>query len=103
MKINSILINNKDNVVTSLELIEKCSNVVYKNENQTLSIKAIDSVPSYHKIATKDISKGEYIYKYGEIIGAAIIDIKIGQHVSHLNIDSLPRDYHKESFEIKGE
>lgn len=100
MNLNSIYINNKDNVVTSLEKIEQGSDVAYKNEEQELSIKALDNLPSYHKVAIKDIKKGEYIVKYGEIIGVAVTDIKAGQHVSHLNIDSVPRDYDKESFQF---
>lgn len=98
MNLNSILINHKDNVVTSLEKIEKGSDVAYKNEEQELSVKALDNLPSYHKVSIKDMKKGEYVIKYGEIIGVAVTDIKVGQHVSHLNIDSVPRDYDKESF-----
>ena len=42
------------------------------------------------------IAKGEHIIKYGEIIGGAQVDIPVGSWVSHLNIESLPRDYGSE-------
>lgn len=97
MKINAILINEKDNVVTTLEPTEKDTKICYKEKDTTLEIMLLNDVPSYHKVSTVDIQKGQNIIKYGEIIGIATKDITKGQHVSHLNIDSLPRDYKKES------
>ena len=38
-------------------------------------------IPVGHKIATKDISKGEDIIKYDNIIGTATIEIKKGDHI----------------------
>lgn len=36
------------------------------------------------------------VIKYGEIIGRASGDIEEGHWVSHLNIESVPRDYTNE-------
>jgi altronate hydrolase len=48
-----------------------------------------------HKIALRDIKKGEAIYKYGQIIGFASEDIPLGSHVHVHNVsaDAFERDY----------
>src|SRR5260370_18373621 len=48
-----------------------------------------------HKIALRDINKGEPIYKYGQIIGFASRDIVMGDHVHVHNVsaDAFDRDY----------
>ncbi|SHI40680.1 altronate dehydratase small subunit [Dethiosulfatibacter aminovorans DSM 17477] len=102
MKINSIFLNNKDNVITTLKEMEKDSEVIYQCENELLKLIVQEDVPEYHKVAIVDIRCGEYVYKYGEIIGVAQKNIMKGQFVSHLNINSVPRDYSKENYEMTG-
>ena len=102
MKINSIFINSKDNVVTTLKPVEKGTDVIYKTDEDFMKIESCDDVPVYHKVAMTDIHNSEYIYKYGEVIGVALRDIKEGEYVSHMNIDSVPRDYDKETSEMTG-
>src|SRR5437870_989633 len=48
-----------------------------------------------HKLAVRDIRKGEAIYKYGQIIGFAKADIPAGSHVHVHNVaaDAFERDY----------
>jgi altronate hydrolase len=48
-----------------------------------------------HKIALRDIKKGEAIYKYGQIIGFASEDIPLGSHVHvhNVNANAFERDY----------
>ena len=48
-----------------------------------------------HKLALRDIKKGEAIYKYGQIIGFAKADIPAGSHVHVHNVaaDAFERDY----------
>lgn len=46
-------------------------------------------VPYGHKIALRDIAKGEPIMKYGESIGAASHDIKKGDYVHIHNMDAM--------------
>src|SRR5207253_10422809 len=48
-----------------------------------------------HKLALRDIKKGEAIYKYGQIIGFAGQDISAGSHVHVHNVsaDAFERDY----------
>ena len=46
-------------------------------------------VPYGHKIALRDIAKGEPIMKYGESIGCASHDIKKGDYVHIHNMDAM--------------
>jgi len=46
-------------------------------------------VPYGHKIAVKDINKGEAIMKYGESIGRASCDIKKGDYVHVHNLEAM--------------
>ena len=46
----------------------------------TVTMKAADDVPLGHKIALKDIRKGETILKYGHDIGKAVAEIGRGRH-----------------------
>ena len=53
------------------------------------TVKVIGDVPYGHKIAVKDIKKGELIMKYGEEIGIATKDIVKGEYVHIHNLDSM--------------
>ena len=53
------------------------------------TVKVIGDVPYGHKIAVKDIKKGELIMKYGEEIGIATKDIVKGEFVHVHNLDSM--------------
>lgn len=96
MKVNGIILNEKDNVVTTIEEIPKGDTVKYFLRDEIEEVTAIEHIPIYNKISIRDLNKGEKIIKYGEIIGEAIEAIEVGKYVSHLNIDSLPRDYDNE-------
>ena len=64
----SVVINEKDNVGVSLDGNEK--------------------IPAGHKYALRDIPIGEYVIKYGEIIGRATQDISKGEWVHTHNVKS---------------
>ncbi len=90
---HKILIHHvKDNVGVAIQDIKMGEKVIGhyldgKKEN-IVEIEALTDIPLGHKVALKDISKGEVIIKYGEIIGEATMDIKKGQHVHVHNIKS---------------
>lgn len=52
-------------------------------------VTVIGDVPFGHKIAVRDIHKGELIIKYGEEIGIATAEIKKGEYVHIHNLDSM--------------
>lgn len=54
-------------------------------------ITSVSDIPMPHKMALKDISVNEIIYKYGAPIGYALMPIKKGEwvHVNNLGPDKL--------------
>jgi altronate dehydratase small subunit len=88
MRIKAIKMNEKDNVATAIDDIESGEVIGVKNE-ETFEIQVLQRIPFGHKIALKDISRGENIIKYGEVIGRATEDIKKGEHVHVHNVESL--------------
>ena len=65
---SNVIINEKDNIGVCLDGNEK--------------------IPAGHKYALKKISQGEYVIKYGEIIGRATQDIAEGEWVHTHNVKS---------------
>lgn len=89
MKIDAIMIKEKDNVATALRDIRTGETISVGIGEQTKEISIINTIPYGHKFAIKDISKGENILKYGEIMGRATQDIAVGAHAHIQNIESL--------------
>lgn len=88
--INALIIDEKDDVVVAIEPIEKGTEINYVMKDSTVKkLTALDDITIYHKIATRNVSKGYPITKYGEHIGVASIDIKAGMHVHSHNVDSV--------------
>lgn len=85
--INALRISEKDNVIVAIENIKKGEQVEYVIDEKKLKCEALDDIKIYHKLAKKDIKKGEHIVKYGEHIGIAGKDIKMGEHVHTHNVE----------------
>ncbi|AEE93209.1 SAF domain protein [Acidianus hospitalis W1] len=60
-----------------------------ENPSSYVIIKSEDDIPLGHKIALRDIKKGEKVLKYSRPIGVAISDIRKGEHVHTHNLKSL--------------
>ena len=93
---NAIIIDAKDNVAVAIEPIAKSDNAVYVCEGKEVSLPALEDITIYHRLATRDIAKGEPVVKYGEHIGIASSDIKAGEHVHVHNVEG-----HREDLEAK--
>jgi len=76
-----IKIDVKDTVVVALNDLAKGTSI-----NLEGSIEVLDNVSFGHKIAARNISEGENIFKYGFPIGHAKADIKKGEHVHSHNL-----------------
>ena len=87
-KIDAIILNKNDNVATSLKKLNPKENIVVKIEDRFMKFILEDSINRFHKFSLKIIKKGEKVFKYGEVIGIAIKDIKKGKHVHVDNITS---------------
>jgi altronate dehydratase small subunit len=82
---NAVVIHPSDSVVTVTEAIRKGDAVRYPGSK---SVIAAQDIPIYHKIAVVEIAKGNAVYKYGEKIGSASADIRVGDHVHTHNLES---------------
>ena len=95
---NAILLDVRDNVAT-------CTAPAVKGDTINIlggdEIVCVDDIPIWHKVALTAIPAGEKVFKYGEIIGEARVDIAVGGHVSHENIFSVPRDYQSEMLNVQ--
>jgi len=87
--INAMIIDEKDNVAVAIEPIEKGDTVCYKKNSFVESFIALENITIYHKMAVKDILKGEKIVKYGEHIGEAKADIKKSEYVHVHNVGGV--------------
>ena len=75
-----IIINEFDNVAVVLRPFKKGEVV----EGVTL----LEDIPQAHKVALKEIKKGEDVIKYGNPIGHATKDIHVGEHVHTHNVQT---------------
>jgi hypothetical protein len=77
-----LILDSRDNIAVCLADISAGEIV----EQDDITIKAVNSIPRGHKIATRAIAKNDGIIKYGERMGHAVADIAIGEHVHVHNI-----------------
>jgi len=80
VKADVVRLHPDDNVVVAAGRIAKGARV------EGEGIVACDTIPVGHKIATRPISAGATVRKYGQVIGAATADIAPGQHVHVHNL-----------------
>ena len=84
--LDALMVDDKDNVAVCLHDIEQGTEAAVRLGKDNIPVTAGAAIPRGHKIAMKEISKGEKIIKYGEIIGQATEDIAKGQHVHVHNV-----------------
>jgi altronate dehydratase small subunit len=85
----AFVIEANDNVATVVvEPISEGESVTTYGRVKDVNVTANQDIPYGHKIAIRDIPKGETIWKYNLSIGNATEDIKAGDHVHVHNIES---------------
>lgn len=89
MRIIGIQIEPKDQVITLTRQAEPGDKVCYISQGISCEVTAAEKIPQYHKMACKDIAKSKKIYKYGNVIGMAVADIKAGAWVHVHNLKSI--------------
>jgi len=87
----AIQIDNKDNVATVASEVSKGEHIEVLSSGGSILIRseALDDVAIGHKIALKDLSRGEAIRKYGEVIGIASTSIETGEWIHTHNVESI--------------
>ncbi len=86
--LRAIVLNGMDNVATLID-----EGVTGDTANRSGvgqgSVKLTTDVPYGHKLAISQISAGDEVLKYGQIIGRATANIAVGEHVHVHNVESL--------------
>ena len=87
----ALKVTDKDNVATIFAngITDGTVVEVRDKSGRSESIAVIGDVPYGHKIAVRDIARGEGIIKYGECIGRASADIRKGEYVHIHNLEAL--------------
>lgn len=62
---------------------------VWQNSRKSIQIHALDDIPLGHKIALTDLTMGQQVLKYKEVIGATTQSVARGNHVHVHNIKTL--------------
>ena len=62
--------------------------IINEKDNVGVALSGDDRIPSGHKYALCDIAAGDYVVKYGEVIGRATKDILAGEWVHTHNLKS---------------
>lgn len=90
MSIPHLLVHeHEDNVgVVVVEDLKKGTRMtcVVTADNSSFELEAGADVPIGHKIALKDLAKGDTAIKYGEDIGRMVADVARGGHVHTHNL-----------------
>jgi hypothetical protein len=81
----AIIVSPRDNVATVLEDVVTGDTVKTTGEER-LEVKAVEDIPTGHKIALADLETGDLVFKYGCAIGRTIRFIGKGSHVHTHNI-----------------
>ena len=85
----TIRLHAEDDVV--IARMELATGTLVSREN----VRAAVTIPAGHKLAVRDIAKGQPVRRYNQIIGFATRDIKAGEHVHvhNLAMGDFQRDY----------
>ena len=78
MKVNALLMNSTDNVVTTVTEIAKGENVCFMEGSECVILKAMEDIPYCHKVALSDLTVGSEVVKYGESLGRLVCDVAKG-------------------------
>ncbi|MDD7305857.1 MAG: UxaA family hydrolase [Peptoniphilaceae bacterium] len=77
-------IEDNDNVVTCLQALKKGDVIEVDGKEITIN----QDIGRFHKVAIKDLKKGDLVYKYGQIIGDMTEDARAGDFIHTHNVES---------------
>lgn len=84
-----LVMETTDHVATAIREIAAGETIQYVVQGKREAITAVEQIPFGHKVAIVDISAGDHVRKYGEVIGMATIAIAKGFHVHVHNIEGI--------------
>lgn len=84
----AVVANENDNVATAVKDLKKGEEVIIDIFGKEKKVILNENIPFGHKFAIKDIKEYDEILKYGEEIGRATINIRVGDYVHVHNVVS---------------
>src|SRR3982751_5063605 len=78
----AILLNRQDNIAVARVVLSPGQRIQIGDRSLTAS----DTIQPGHKVAIADIKAGDPVFRYGEVIGFARLDIPAGSHVHEHNL-----------------
>ena len=88
MSTRAIAIDPRDVVAVVVGDVSAGQTLEVQSSAGTEKVIARQDIPAGHKVALRDITAGQPVTKYGEKIGRATEDIRIGDHVHLHNLAS---------------
>lgn len=89
MQLRAMLMHGDDNVATAVRSLKRNETVDIEIGKATMSVILPNDIPFGHKLAIRDIERGEEVTKYGETIGRAVTGIRKGEHVHIHNVEGF--------------
>jgi altronate dehydratase small subunit len=89
VQLNALIMDSLDNVATAVRKLKSGEAIYIETGKDTADVVLLTDIPPGHKLAIKNIGRGEKIVKYGEIIGQATMAIRKGEHVHVHNVEGL--------------
>ncbi len=83
-----IVINVKDNVATATQELIKGQELKVETGGKQVVLTMKEDIQFGHKVAIKNLAKGEDVVKYGEVMGTATKDVLEGEHIHVHNVVS---------------
>jgi altronate dehydratase small subunit len=83
----TVMMKPQDKVAVALTDIPAGTQLLVTCQDKQFQVKLVHDIEFGHKFAVVDMSAGEDILKYGEVIGAAVTDIRQGEHVHVHNLE----------------
>jgi altronate dehydratase small subunit len=88
--LRALLIDPRDTVAVALTFIPKSKPLQVVAEGRpVMDLTSTEDISLGHKLSIKEISPGDLVIKYGEVIGRATRRIAPGAHVHVHNLQSL--------------
>lgn len=84
----AVVIDSKDNVATATVDLKSGTQVSMFLESKDFNVVVNNDIPFGHKFCIRDIPYHAEVIKYGESIGRATKNIKVGDHVHVHNVES---------------
>ena len=84
----ALIINEVDNVATAVQQIKAGETICIDSKSKVMTVLMLDDIAFGHKFALCDIDKNCPVVKYGETIGVATQEIRVGNHVHIHNVES---------------